>query len=67
MTTTTVAVGDNGTFLGGRYTQLPGACETLASDPAMTETDSMFVADGLRPFANSVCDARLLEGLSEPR
>src|ERR1700682_1935578 len=47
------------------YERFRSASEQIASDPNMTETDSIFGADGLRAFATSVIDARLLDGLSE--
>ena len=64
-TTTTIRTDDAGRFLGDRYERLRSGSETLASDPNMSETDSIYGAEGLRAFATSVIDARLLDGLSE--
>jgi hypothetical protein len=66
MTTTTAIRTDNtGKYLGDRYERLRSGSEPLASDPNMSETDSIFGAEGLRAFTTSVIDARLLDGLSE--
>jgi hypothetical protein len=52
-------------YLADRYDRLRNSCEWIASDTGMVETDSIFGADGLRGFTQSLTDARLLDGLSE--
>jgi hypothetical protein len=65
MTTTKIRTESAGRFLGDSYERLRSAAETLASDPAMVETESVFAAEGMRAFAESLISARLLDGLSE--
>jgi hypothetical protein len=65
MTTIEGRTDSDGRYLGDRYERLRSASETLASDPAMSETDSIYGADGLRAFTESLIDVRLLDGLSE--
>lgn len=63
--TTTIRTDSTGRYLGDRYERFRSACEEIASDPGMTETESIFGAEGLRAFTQIVIDARLLDGLSE--
>jgi hypothetical protein len=65
MTTTKIRTDSTGKYLGDRYERLRSGCETIASDDNMTATESIFGADGLRAFTQSVIGARLLDGLSE--
>jgi hypothetical protein len=64
-TATTIPAGGTREYLRDRYDRLRNGSETLASDPTMSETDSIYGAEGLRAFTTSVIDARLLDGLSE--
>lgn len=63
--TTTIPAGGVHEYLADRYDRFRDGCEILASDPAVMETDSIFGADGLRAFTNTLIDARILDGLSE--
>ena len=64
-TTTPIPVGSNGEYLDDRYGKLRNAAETIASDPNVAESDSIFGAEGLRAFIGSLIDARILDGLSD--
>jgi hypothetical protein len=63
--TTSIRVDSTGRYLGDRYERFRSGAEHIASDPGMVETDSIFGAEGLRAFTQSVIDARILDGLSE--
>lgn len=62
MTTTKTPTGE---YLADRYDRLRKCAGILAADPAMVANDSIYGAEGLRAFTQSVIDARLLDGLSE--
>ncbi|MCG7582790.1 hypothetical protein [Mycolicibacterium sp. OfavD-34-C] len=63
--TTTIPAGGTREYLADRYDRLRNGAEIIASDPNVAESESMFGAEGLRAFTESVIDARLLDGLSE--
>jgi hypothetical protein len=63
--TTTIPAGGTQTYLPDRYDRLRNGTEIIADDPNMRESDSIYGADGIKAFAQSVIDARLLDGLSE--
>lgn len=56
---------ENGAFIGDRYERLKHAAQMLASDENLVGGEPPYNSDGLRAFASSVEQLRLLDGLTE--
>ncbi|SCX24758.1 hypothetical protein [Mycolicibacterium fluoranthenivorans] len=55
----------NEPFTGDRYERLKKSVDILASDPSMVGGEPPYNADGIRAFAKSVEQLRLLDGLTD--
>lgn len=61
----TTSIEPGTTFDGDRYDRLKRSADILASDPNSAGGEPPYNADGLRAFAKSVEQLRLLDGLTE--
>ncbi|WP_304106389.1 hypothetical protein [Mycolicibacterium bacteremicum] len=62
---TDIQADENGAFTGDRYERLKKSAEVLASDPSMVGGEPPYNADGIRAFAKTVEQLRLLDGLTD--
>ena len=62
---TEILTDENGALIGDRYERLKMSAEILAKDPSMVGGEPPYNDEGIRAFAASVEQLKMLDGLSE--